>query len=664
MKKLYNEFSQKSFNVNIINEIIINANQNVTQSITLKSSDEDWKYIVIFLRIIKKYKGSLGWLEQPVDMDWSTKSVGSFFMKNMRNFKENCANENKEQPPPWEQLKALHQLFSLPHQNLSLMQMASIYTANDFRVLIKDRFEHNFSILLGKCLKNVESAKFDQDHEEFFIDEKINSLIYLEPSPCLNISKFPKCIDYCIWHNSFFKTWPKDEFITLMKYALPQRKVSLNQNFSLEQNIATKLFGNKATKNLKYSMAPSPLILFCYTKDEGFTGDDLGIFANACNEFFPTPCDQGICLTKGMDIKRVMQKIEGYGSLFEEELQKMNENLVDGTSGSKSTLVFLTGVGRNVWGGYDGLDENDGRIPNEERFNDVQLNLHQSNEIASLLEDRAFRESSTSLTLKAGYEYYIDIHPEAEISTEAFKKLSFQQRKCRLEGEVSEDSIFKIYTKKNCKYECHVKLAMKLCNCIPWDFIHNIKAAECDIFGRTCFYNAMENISMSNYNHCNHCIDACDEIHYNGIIKKERLANKPIGQTVGTDRQALLYSISSWDGICTAGQRIFCDFFAPNTTNGTIIDNGLKNSFNSMTSSPTMKYNKIRSNMVNDMVIVHLKILKPKLDVIDVKYTLVDKFAKFGGNFGIFAQITGCSFLVLLNVLILMFKLPFTSDDQ
>ena len=84
MKELYKIFSKNSFNVNIINGFI-NETLNVNQSIALKPTDEDWKYVHIFLRIIKKYQSSSGWLKQPKDMDWSTNSVGSFFMKNLRN---------------------------------------------------------------------------------------------------------------------------------------------------------------------------------------------------------------------------------------------------------------------------------------------------------------------------------------------------------------------------------------------------------------------------------------------------------------------------------------------------------------------------------------------------------------------------------------------------
>ena len=49
----------------------------------------------------------------------------------------------------------------------------------------------------------------------------------------------------------------------------------------------------------------------------------------------------------------------------------------------------------------------------------------------------------------------------------------------------------------------------------------------------------------------------------------------------------------------------------------------------------------------------------PSVEITDVKYTVFDKFANFGGNFGIFAEITGCSFLGMLNFLILLMKLIF-----
>ena len=55
-------------------------------------------------------------------------------------------------------------------------------------------------------------------------------------------------------------------------------------------------------------------------------------------------------------------------------------------------------------------------------------------------------------------------------------------------------------------------------------------------------------------------------------------------------------------------------------------------------------------------VIIHVRFFDPEIDLIDVSYSTWDKFANFGGNFGIFAEITGCSFLGMLNFVILVVK--------
>ena len=116
------------------------------------------------------------------------------------------------------------------------------------------------------------------------------------------------------------------------------------------------------------------------------------------------------------------------------------------------------------------------------------------------------------------YQVIYQVMPKVIKTTPAFKKMNLEQRKCKLSHEVEENSIFKVYTQQNCKYECYVKEAESLCQCIPWDFMHqNEMAEECDIFGRTCFYNAMENISKSS-NLCNDCVKECDYITYDGIV--------------------------------------------------------------------------------------------------------------------------------------------------
>ena len=91
----------------------------------------------------------------------------------------------------------------------------------------------------------------------------------------------------------------------------------------IEKELATKIFGEKRTRDLKHKIAPFPLILFCYREDEGFLGEDFGMFAKACNEFFPTPTDQGICLTTNMDTKEIFFTPEkaSDSSIFDSHLQ-------------------------------------------------------------------------------------------------------------------------------------------------------------------------------------------------------------------------------------------------------------------------------------------------------------------------------------------------------
>ena len=58
-------------------------------------------------------------------------------------------------------------------------------------------------------------------------------------------------------------------------------------------------------------------------------------------------------------------------------------------------------------------------------------------------------------------------------------------------------------------------LAKNECKCTPWDFESTGKMSpECDIFGRTCFFNAMEKLSQSPIDKCSHCIKECDYMKY------------------------------------------------------------------------------------------------------------------------------------------------------
>ena len=411
-----------------------------------------------------------------------------------------------------------------------------------------------------------------------------------------------------------------------------------------EKDLAEKLLGKKNMKDLKYLAAPLPLILFCLNGNRGFKGDDLGMIAKACNDFFPMPTDNGICFSKNTDIKEVMRTESAYDDFLSTYLQKSNEYIIGGTSENKLSLAFFIG------GGEKSMYPTDSKTMKHDR-EEIQLKIHSPNVLANFFEDNALISSTLILTLKEGYEYFIDVTPQVVSTTDAFKNMGFQQRKCKLSNEIPDGSIFKNYTMKNCQYECNIKKAETLCKCIPWDFMHNTQAKECDLFGRTCFYNAMKNLTKSNQFYCKDCIKECDHTTYETkITSKKEITKNEIAGGMGNYKA----------GACT-GQRVFCNFLLPK--NGThLIDNGVVNAHEKLTLYGS--FNKSRLQMLDHMVIVHLRILNPNIQRIDAKYSISDKFANFGGNFGIFAEITGCSFLGILNFFIILFKLIFSLPCQ
>ena len=75
---------------------------------------------------------------------------------------------------------------------------------------------------------------------------------------------------YCKWHKSFFSGWSKEKFLTVMRYALPQRKIILEPKLPDEKQLAEELFGSEKVKNLSTLVSPKSLPILCHRKDEGF----------------------------------------------------------------------------------------------------------------------------------------------------------------------------------------------------------------------------------------------------------------------------------------------------------------------------------------------------------------------------------------------------------
>lgn len=99
-------------------------------------------------------------------------------------------------------------------------------------------------------------------------------------------------------------------------------------------------------------------------------------------------------------------------------------------------------------------------------------------------------------------------------TTEEFREMSFEDRKCRLPTETETLKLFKSYTKSACKFECAIERAVNTCLCKPWT-IPRFKGEEtpfCDMYGNDCFYWVM--IKTETYENC-FCDDDCESTNFN-----------------------------------------------------------------------------------------------------------------------------------------------------
>ena len=189
---------------------IIEKNNATPARIPRTSAISEWSNIAFFEELLLSKNA-----------DWSTEAVGSFFIKPLKNIAPDCRSI---------MMSLLNDLFTIPNHNISLPDIAMVYTAKDFRVLdTEGHFEDSQQLnsSLKACFEDVKANSFmDKSTGQMYINKELeNSAKYMEPSPCLNETKFPKCHHYCTWHKSFFKDFPKIDFLTIMKYGLPQRKI-------------------------------------------------------------------------------------------------------------------------------------------------------------------------------------------------------------------------------------------------------------------------------------------------------------------------------------------------------------------------------------------------------------------------------------------------------
>ena len=390
---------------------------------------------------------------------------------------------------------------------------------------------------------------------------------------------------------------------------------------------------------------PLPMIIYCYRKDTGFSGDEIGLSSKMCNDFFQTTTDSGICLTKNLDVKSIFKPsiLDGYETLFESATQS-NKKIESGTIWGEVSLLIDTHQ-----------FEVERKQSNSET-NKIQLQLHQPKELATMHTPDNYDPLTIPLTLEANHEYHIQVTPIGKETSNGIRQLPMEHRKCKLETEILDTSVFTIYTEANCRYDCQVKLSAEICQCVPWDYMRNFQAEECDIFGRTCFYESMKNLSQYPVDQCPECLTECDYLRFEKKISEFKpLSYYKDGITGRKVFVNSIYNCNEYHKPCT-GQEALIDYVMD--PKDIIVEKGFKNYFYIMRKNENFTLYRAKK-FVENAIIIHFKFLKPEIDFIDVKYSFMDKLATFGGNFGIFEMVTGWSLFGILNLILMISKLFF-----
>ena len=119
------------------------------------------------------------------------------------------------------------------------------------------------------------------------------------------------------------------------------------------------------------------------------------------------------------------------------------------------------------------VENNDEEV---QRFEDIHEYQLKPTEIEVALHNpfqpANFRSESFEIFL--GHTSTVYITPTAREIDESGKKLTEEQRNCRLTKDVKDLKIFNYYTKEACIYECKLGIALKKCGCLPWSYPSNL----------------------------------------------------------------------------------------------------------------------------------------------------------------------------------------------
>lgn len=342
----------------------------------LKYFNGSWKHTFLLVRLN----------DGVVNM--KSKRIGTFFMKTFQFFVTVRGAELANQLLlPWN--KKLDETFVLPKQKVSLQNIVQLYAtlnpdllSSEHKGYVPTYFDDHFEIKLLEdslpefvsCFNTVLNESEDLTETGFYDETNLKAINQSKARslklPCEEDQFVRECENYCNWHSNFFKSSSKEEFLTIMKYSLPQPRILFDSHIEQEQALAKRMFGVSNVGNLSHRIAPNAMPIFCFSKLDGYRGDEIGLSTKVCNEFKHMPSDIGISISNNkVNPRKILQIGKPYEAVFETDDKKNDvTNIEGGNYWSQKTYVFNTGFD-NVFENIIGNKESD-------KLEDVLIQLH------------------------------------------------------------------------------------------------------------------------------------------------------------------------------------------------------------------------------------------------------------------------------------------------
>ena len=114
----------------------------------------------------------------------------------------------------------------------------------------------------------------------------------------------------------------------------------------MKTRFAEKLLGEENLLNNPNHLSSFSMIIFCKRRrDQEFIGLDVeGMTSKYCDEYFPSPTNVGMCMTKNIDMKQIAHFNDDYSDFFEVEQRFGNDTIEGGNRNAESTTVLMTDI--------------------------------------------------------------------------------------------------------------------------------------------------------------------------------------------------------------------------------------------------------------------------------------------------------------------------------